>query len=332
LKAALIGAGNIGVVHSKAYKDIEDVSVVAVVDIDAEKARKIAADHGARAYSTLDEMMRNESPDFVDICTPTYTHEEIALKVMEKKLHVLCEKPLALNYQSAKKIVESSEKNGVIFMVAQVIRFWPEYEYLKKMSDEGSYGNILYANFTRKCQAPGKDIWFADSSKSGGAVLDFHIHDADFVMYLMGEPDKVESETFLYCPSHDYMRTRYIYSNNVLVEAEGGWIDYPIPFEMFYRVVFEKAILEYKNSKLVLYPRRGSFPEEITSDDIKNYINRVDFSSTNGYYNEIKYFTECIKKGMKAEKVAPRQSLSCMKMILDQMEKMTANDAASEEK
>jgi predicted dehydrogenase len=328
LKMALIGAGNIGVVHSKVYEAIEDINVVAVVDIDAEKARKIAAAHGARAYSTVDEMMLNESLDFVDICTPTYTHEEIALKVIEKKLHVLCEKPLALNYQSAEKIVESAEKNGVIFMVAQVIRFWPEYEYLKKMSDEGSYGNILYANFIRKCQAPGKDIWFADSSKSGGAVLDLHIHDVDFVMYLMGEPDKVESETFLYCPAHDYMRTRYSYRNNVLVEAEGGWIDYPVPFEMFYKVVFENAILEYKNFKLTLYPLGGSVPDEISSDDIKNYIDRVDFSSIDGYYNEIKYFTECIKKGMNAVKVTPRQSLSCMKMILDQMEKMTANDAA----
>jgi UDP-N-acetylglucosamine 3-dehydrogenase len=318
MKAALIGAGNIGGVHSEAYKMIEDINLAAVVDNVPEKAKAIAAIHGARAYSTVDEMLENEAPDFVDICTPTFTHEEICLKAMEKKIHVLCEKPLALDEQSARNIVEASEKHDVIFMVAQVIRFWPEYQYLKEICDSGRYGKVLYAQFLRKGQAP-TDSWFADPTKSGGGVLDLMIHDADFILHLLGEPDLVESESVLFASSHDYIRMRYSYGSNLLVDVEGGWIDYPTPFEMSYRVVFERAILEYKNDKIVMYPHGGRSSKTIVLEEMKNVIGLSKDAPSDGYYNEIRYFADCVKYGKKPEKVPPAQSLSCLKLVLEQL-------------
>lgn len=132
MKVALVGAGGIGSVHLDVYKMIPDVELVAIADVDTAIAAAKAGSERIKIYETIDELLDDEKPDMVDICTPTYLHAEHAIKAMNKGVHVLCEKPVSIDMESAKKMQEAAVKNNVLFMVAHVIRFWPEYIFLKK--------------------------------------------------------------------------------------------------------------------------------------------------------------------------------------------------------
>ncbi len=110
IRVALIGAGVMGNAHSDAYARIPDARVVAVIDVDAGRARKIALAHGASAYPSVAEMCADERIDMVDICTPTCAHKELVIQCADRGLHVLVEKPIAHTLEDARSgLIERSE-------------------------------------------------------------------------------------------------------------------------------------------------------------------------------------------------------------------------------
>jgi predicted dehydrogenase len=316
IKVALIGAGGMGGVHSEVYKSITNARITAVVDIRCEKAQKLAEAHDASVYVSMDEMLVNEKPDMVDICTPTYLHAGLAVKAMEAGVHVLCEKPVALDLKSAREMKEASTRNKVFFMVAHVIRFWPEYVFLKKLYDEKAYGRLKQASFSRVGGAPlwSWENWIFCNEKSGRVPLDLHIHDADFIMYLFGLPDAVSSYGTEKDNIISYISTRYIY-DDMVVDAEGCWYWASLPFSMTFRAFFEKAALEYRDSKLMLYPVDGE-PRLIRLGDEKNIDAGINVTAVIGYYNEIRYFIDCLNNNTKPEVITPQNTIDCLDMVL----------------
>jgi len=228
IKVGLIGAGGIGSAHSSAYEQIADAKITAVMDVRGEQAERIAAVHGAKAYTSLDEMLTHETLDMVDICTPSYTHAELSIRCANSGLHVLVEKPIAHTLEEAQAMVAAARQNHVLFMVAQVIRFWPEYAYLKQVCDAGTYGRLVQAWFSRVCGAPSWewDQWYTDPKRSGLAPFELHVHDLDFIHHLLGKPAAVRS---LGITQNDirasFIKTQYLYDTlpGAIVEAEGGW-------------------------------------------------------------------------------------------------------------
>jgi len=315
MKMALIGAGGIGNVHLKVYESMPDVEVVAVVDVNVERTADKLKNKSIKIYDCIDDMLANEDVDFVDICTPTYLHEEHAVKAMNKGIHVLCEKPIALTKESADNMVKAAKDNGVIFMIAHVIRFWPHYEYLKKCFDERKFGKLYTASFSRIGEIPRwtYDNWWMDEKRSGRAPLDLHIHDADFVLYLLGKPNYITGNAREDYENITYITACYEY-DDCFVNIEGGFFGAPYPFGMSYRAVFEKAVLEYKNDKLMVY-ENGKQPEEIKFDDTENPESGINISSTNGYENEIRYFIECLKAGKHPEITTPESSAESLLLV-----------------
>ena len=135
MKIALVGTGGMGLNHIEAYQYVKGLEVVAVADTQFESAQKYAKQLGCRAYASLDEILENEQPDAVDICVPSFLHTEYTLKCIEKGLHVFCEKPMAHTLAEADKMIEAANAHGVKLMVGQVLRYWPEYQFLKKCID-----------------------------------------------------------------------------------------------------------------------------------------------------------------------------------------------------
>ncbi len=235
IQAALIGAGGIGNAHSSAYQQMTNVKIIAVVDVRRENAEQAAAIHGAKAYTSIEEMAKQEKPAMVDICTPSFTHKDLAIACANHGWHVLIEKPIAHTLEDARMMLEAAHNNNVLLMVAQVIRFWPEYVYLKQVRDDGRYGKLVQAWFSRVCGAPlwAWENWYVDPTRSGLAPFELHIHDLDFIHYMLGKPDAVRS--FGVNQSDiiaSYLKTQYIYDSlpGVVVEAEGGWWQGPLPF------------------------------------------------------------------------------------------------------
>ena len=139
LKVGLVGVGGISGAHIPAWDEMADAELVALCDIRPERMEKFEDKH---CYTDFDEMLANEEFDVIDICLPTYLHADFAVKAMEKGINVITEKPISLKEEDIDRVYKTAEKNNVKFMVAQVLRFWPEYELLKE-----AYHIFLYHKF-----------------------------------------------------------------------------------------------------------------------------------------------------------------------------------------
>lgn len=329
IKLGLIGVGFMGSTHSACYEILSnsaDVKITAVADINAEKAQKHARKFGAKVYASAQELIDNADVDTVDLCIPTYLHAEYAIKAMEKGYNVFIEKPVCFNDEQAQKLLDTQIKTGKEVMIGQCIRLWDEYVYLKELVDSKKYGKIEYAVFKRISPRPGWswENWYLDPLKSGSAVLDLHIHDVDYVRYIMGEPDTIDAKVCVIDGSNEHIFSTYTYGD-VIVSIEGGW-DYPsaFPFEMEYRVKFEKATVVFNSGKsvsLIVYLDNGEkiIPElnvkvNASKDDLGGNI-----SSLGGYFNELEYFIECLNKGKKITIAPLSEGVKSFRLVLREL-------------
>jgi predicted dehydrogenase len=323
--AAIIGAGGIGGAHSSAYQALPETRVTAVVDIRPEQADKLAAIHGAKAYYSIEEFLRHEKPDMADVCVPSYLHPEVAIQCAGHGMHVLCEKPMAPDLGKAQAMVEAARRNGVFLMIAQVIRFWSEYAYLKQVYDQGAYGRLIQAWFSRLSGAPiwSWENWYLDPRRSGMAPFELHVHDTDFVHYMFGMPERVQSATANVLAHHaSYIRTRYFFAGQpeLLVESEGGWWQGPVPFEATYRAIFEGAVLDYDGQKITVYEPGKEQPSIVDMAAGVSLGSAINLDNLGGIYNEIAYFTNCIRENRAPAVITPEQSLDSLKLLLAELE------------
>lgn len=309
LKVGLIGCGGMGTNHALCYGALRDtVELVAVADLDYEKAKSVSEKVGGKIYKTGEELLQNAELDMVDICLPTYLHTKHAVIAMEKGLNVFMEKPACLNQEEAELLLETQKKTGAKVQIGQVIRFWDEYVWTKKMKDEGTYGKLLSAVFTRLSANPkwSWENWYNDSEKSGSMALDLHIHDVDFIRYLMGgDPDSLTSSAARNAEGViQQIFTTYQYGDTVIT-SEGCW-DYPdkFPFSMWFRVKFEKATVVLDQDGFNVYTDDGKFQPELNKEYERDEDVGTNISSLGAYYNEIKYFTDHLMSGEPIE-VAP---------------------------
>ncbi|QTH40122.1 Gfo/Idh/MocA family oxidoreductase [Cohnella sp. LGH] len=305
IKIGLIGTGFMGKMHAACYEALAgkaNFQVTAVADDNADNAAKIAEKFGAKVYSSGEQLIREADVNTIDICLPTFLHTKHALQALERGHDVFIEKPVCLEEEEAAQLLEAKAKSSGKVMVGHCIRFWPEYEYLKKLKDEGTYGAMISGVFKRVSPRPtwGWNDWLLDGKRSGSAALDLHIHDVDYVRYLLGEPDSTTSMAVNNGGYADHIFSTYKYGKTV-VSLEGSW-GYPegFPFEMSYRVKFEQATVTFTSSGLDVYTEAGEHlrpelagdaPEDGASSDVGGNV-----SSLGGYYNELLYFLRCLEE------------------------------------
>ncbi|GHU15549.1 hypothetical protein FACS1894163_02660 [Spirochaetia bacterium] len=171
LKVGIIGVGGMGSNHSGSYKQMESRGVKVVAAADPDKARLAAAVtlHGCKGYKTGMELIAGENLDLIDICTPSYLHTVHALAAMDKGWAVISEKPVCLTKPELNKLLKKQKQTGADMAVAQCLRFWNEYEWLKNAADKKTYGKIRSVVMTRLGARP--DRWFIEPEKSGGLFV-----------------------------------------------------------------------------------------------------------------------------------------------------------------
>ena len=301
VRVGIIGLGGMGNMHFGVHEGLPNAKVVALADTDPEKLKagesstkiNIGAGRGVidpkrhKLYNDPNELLKDPDVDMVDICLPTFLHAEYMLKAISAGKHVLCEKPMALQPADCKPVLDAMKGAKVKLMIAQCIRFWPEYVYLKQTVESGRMGRILSAHFWRGGSIPewSWQGWMKDAKRSGGAILDLHVHDVDFVHYLLGRPRAVCSTGAKGASGgYDVVDTVYIYDDKISVHS-GANMGLPpaFGFEMQYMVCFEKGCLVYSlglTPPLVEINAQGR-----THPPMKR---------TNGYREEIAYFVNCV--------------------------------------
>ena len=175
IKIALVGAGHVAqVAHIPAYKKHLDVELVAVVDDDPIKARRIREQYGFKEwYEDISEMLKKCDVDAVDICTPNYLHAPMSIAALRSGRDVLCEKPLARNLAEATRMVETAEKNGRVLMAAMNNRFRDDVKVLNRFVKGKALGEVHFvkAGWLRNAGEWKERRWFTEKQKAGGGAL-----------------------------------------------------------------------------------------------------------------------------------------------------------------
>lgn len=302
LKVGLVGVGGITGSHIPAWESFEDAELVAVCDIRQEMMDKCPT---KRQYLDFDEMLANEELDILDICLPTYLHADFAVKAMEKGINVICEKPISLKREDVARIYETAERNNVKFMVAQVLRWWPAYEFVKEVYDSKKYGRLLSGSMTRLGCYPkwAWDGWMMDEKRSGMVPYDLHIHDLDFMVYAFGAPKKATNFRSRQ-PDQDMLTAIYEY-DDFYIMSEASWYASPYPFSAKFRFQFENAVIA-NEGELTVYEKNGTVYQP-SKEAAPGETGDIALPKTNAYANEIRYFTDCVKNNTPVDKIKPKQ-------------------------
>ena len=208
-RVGIIGIGGIFKgSHIGEYLDDERLEVVALCDIIEERATEIRDKHfpNAAVYTDFRELLKDESIDSVDICTPNYLHSIIAVAAFEAGKHVFCEKPDAVNVEEVLKMNRAAEKAGKTLMIMRNNRFSPASQYAKKYIESGAMGDIYCGRcgWQRRRGIPGKGGWFTTKAQSGGGpLIDLGVHMIDLAIWLMGSPKPVTVTGSTYCKFAD---------------------------------------------------------------------------------------------------------------------------------
>ncbi len=200
VKTAVIGVGRMGSKHAiNLAKRVKNSNLVAICDVDRQKANLMAKKLKVKAYYDVDEMLEKEQLDGVVIATPHYSHVGIALKCIEKKINVLCEKPISVTTLEAKKLLDAAKDSGLICSMMYNQRTNRMYQKAKKLIESGAIGNIQRINFTitdwyRSQFYYNMGGWRASwSGEGGGTLINQCVHQLDLLQWLCGMPTLIKS-------------------------------------------------------------------------------------------------------------------------------------------
>ncbi|MBY0215980.1 MULTISPECIES: Gfo/Idh/MocA family protein [Paenibacillus] len=323
LKVGLIGFGFMGRMHFDNYVRLasegEPVELVAICDLRIEELKngKAAGNMATeqevydltpyRLYDNIDAMLEQEELDIIDITLPTPLHAELTCSLLERGYHVLCEKPVARHSAEGWKMAQTAKETGKTLMIGQCLRFWPAYAYLKSVVEDGRYGAVNAGYFFRGSGLPQE--WFLDGEKSGGCILDMHIHDADMIHWVFGKPDQVSTLARNVIPGsgYDTVSTNYVYPDGKVLNAQADWTlggDYG--FSMTYRVNLEQGNLVFENGDLKVNPNNApGFVAELSPDS--------------GYYYQIRYFIRAIAEETPITVCTPESAIGSLEIIEAEM-------------
>ena len=329
LKVGLIGLGFMGKTHLDIYSAQKEAKVTAVADCNLKRLAGDFSDIGgnlgpsAASVDALKDVQTFEDPsrlikeadvDLIDICLPTDLHVRYVLEALKTGRHVFCEKPLGLDGESARRVVRAARTAKGFFMTGLCIRFWPEYEFLKGAVDKKRYGKVVSATFRRVSPVPtwSSNNWLMDEARSGGAALDLHIHDTDFVIWLLGKPAEVRSVGQSRVSNGiDHIITQFVYKKNVMVVAEGAWLYHAsFPFSMSFTVGCEHATVNYNSASpdgLVVYLDNGK-------------LEKPKLPRETGHFREIVYFLRCVRNGTAPNVVTPKDAAIAVEVVRSEIE------------
>jgi len=329
MRIAVLGLGFMGSTHLKALRNAQGAVLTAVVSSDQ---KKLAGDlsgiqgniggpgekmdfSGIARYRTIDEALRDPEVEAVDICLPTDRHAPVAIEALRAGKHVLVEKPMSLDGDTADGLIAEATRANKILMTAQVLRFFPAYEKAAELIRSGQLGMVRSAIFRRRCAAPAWSKWLSNPAVSGGGVFDLLIHDVDYCIQLFGAPEAVSAIGYEDMPRGIDCIVAQFHYRNLDVVVTGGWY-HPkaYPFSMEFTVVSDGGTLEFSSAgrPLTLYQADGA-------------ENLLALPDVDGFQAELEYFVACASAGSKPDRCPPEESALAVRLANAMVESRCRN-------
>ena len=204
IRVGVIGCGGIANgKHLPALKNVKEVEMVAFCDIIEERAVEAAKKYGtpdAKVYTDYKELLKDESIVTVHVCTPNRSHSFISIDAMEAGKHVMCEKPMAINSEEAKKMLDAAKETGKKLTIGYQSRQRADSRYLKNECLAGTFGDIYYAKATalRRRAVPTWGVFLNEYEQGGGPLIDIGTHALDLTLWMMDnyQPKYCLGQTF----------------------------------------------------------------------------------------------------------------------------------------
>jgi UDP-N-acetylglucosamine 3-dehydrogenase len=220
LGVAVVGTGFWGKNHARVYRELQETDLIAVCDIDAERAKSVATQFGAKPYTSVRKMLGNTDIEAVSVCTWSTSLAKVATEAVEAGKHVLVEKPMAANVRQAKRLLDAVRRRKVHLTVGFLMRFIPGLQQIKKAVEEKTIGELVCATAKRVSQWPERigDI---------GVVKDTAIHDIDVMLYLFNKnPTAVYAKagSMRYKKFEDYAQIMLTFEGGKTAFIESNWL------------------------------------------------------------------------------------------------------------
>ncbi|MDK8183690.1 Gfo/Idh/MocA family oxidoreductase [Paenibacillus sp. UMB4589-SE434] len=190
-RIAIIGCGGIANgKHMPSLAKQSNAEMVAFCDVVEERAVEAKAKYGkedAKVYTDYQEVLADKSIDIVHVCTPNDSHAEITIAALESDKHVMCEKPMAKTSEDARRMVEAAERTGKKLTIGYNNRFRADSQYLKKVCEDGTLGEVYYAkaHAIRRRAVPTWGVFLDEEKQGGGPLIDIGTHALDLTLWMM---------------------------------------------------------------------------------------------------------------------------------------------------
>ena len=306
IRVGVIGVGRMGKHHCRIYSNLRHVDFVGAYDVDKNALQDVSRAYDIPVIDSIDELL--SQVDAVSITTPTPPHFDLAMRCLEKGIHVLIEKPITETLDQAEELTEAVESSGVTFQVGHIERFNPTYCELKNVLE---HMNILAINFRRLSPYQG-------SNTDVDVVLDLMTHDLDLLLDLTRqEPKSIAATGFnVHSDCLDHVSAQLGYESNLLVTltasriteqkirsidvvAEGAYIE----ADLFSKNIFvhRRSMGEY------LYPNHGNVKYHQES-----FVEKIMVPAVEPLFKEIEHFVSCIRSG-ETPKVTARDGMEALR-------------------
>jgi UDP-N-acetylglucosamine 3-dehydrogenase len=278
LGVAVVGTGFWGKNHARVFKELDETELLAVCDIDAERAKNVAEQFNVKAYTSIGKMLQRKDIEAVSICTWSTNLARGALMALKAEKHVLVEKPMAANVKQAEKLLESAEEKGLHLTVGFLMRFIPGIQHIKDAIEDKMIGNLVCATAKRVSEWPERigDV---------GVVKDTAIHDIDITLYLFGEePIAVYAKTgsMKRKKFEDYAQIMLTFESGKSAFIESNWL-----------TPYKTRTLVVTGSKAIM--KLDYITQELTIEDAKETI-QPRYLWQEPLKLELRHFADCVLK------------------------------------
>lgn len=308
IRVGVVGVGSLGQHHARIYSQIPGATFVGVYDANASQARKIAEEHGTRAFDSIDELA--SQIDAASIVVPTDKHFEIAMPLIERGLHLLVEKPIAATTDEAEKMVALAQKKKCILQVGHIERFNPVMKYLGDKVSKAP----RFIEAHRLAPYPPPRPGLKPRGTEVSVILDLMIHDLEIILHLVRSPVKNISAVGVNVLSQteDIANVRLLFENGCVANVTASRISLDKMRKI--RLFLDDAYLslDYQNQEGKLYQRGGLL-------GIK--WEKVPIEKGEPLANELKSFVECVATHGQPV-VSGEQASQALKLAVDIIQKI----------
>ena len=313
IQVGIAGMGFMGVTHFDAWSKVKEATVSAICTRDEKKLAgdwstvqgNFGGSGGVRdlgdinRYPSLDDLIKDDRLDLLDLCLPTPMHPDTTVAALEAGRHVLVEKPISVDLADADRMIAAAKASGRKLMVAHVLKFVPQFAHLAKIRDSGIFGQLVALNLRRIISIPDWSKEIGDFPANGGPLIDLHIHDIDFILFLLGPPRRLQSMGREQDGVIVYVSTNYEYANGPQVSCQSGAVSMSSrPFLHEYEACFERATVRFSE---VTEPggvsesgARRTASQVLTIYQNDGSVSYPDMADADGFHLQLQHVADCL--------------------------------------